>query len=319
VQFTLALPMLPAHHYVPLAQVAESTGFDSLAVPDSVFYPEEVSADYPYSADGSRFWSADTPFLDPFVAIAAMSTVTEQIRFYTNVLKLSIREPLLVAKTVSSLAALSGGRIGLGVGLSWIPEEFEWLGQSMRTRGKRTDEEIEVIRGAIGGGWAEFHGRHYDHGRLMISPAAPGPVPIYVGGTSDAGLRRAARQGDGWISVVVPTDELSGIIVRLTELRLEYGRHVRHRWLPASGEVGRHRPHGVPVVLLRWRSARSRGAACRRRTFRGRRHRCLVGDPISGRGRPREPAPPRRARLPGRTMTGRCHGPQRREPRWPCP
>jgi probable F420-dependent oxidoreductase len=224
VQFTLALPMLPAHHYVPLAQVAESTGFDSLAVPDSVFYPEEVSADYPYSADGSRFWSADTPFLDPFVAIAAMSTVTEQIRFYTNVLKLSIREPLLVAKTVSSLAALSGGRIGLGVGLSWIPEEFEWLGQSMRTRGKRTDEEIEVIRGAIGGGWAEFHGRHYDHGRLMISPAAPGPVPIYVGGTSDAGLRRAARQGDGWISVVVPTDELSGIIVRLTELRLEYGR-----------------------------------------------------------------------------------------------
>jgi len=224
VQFTLALPMLPAHHYVPLARVAESTGFDSVAVPDSVFYPEEVSADYPYSADGSRFWSAETPFLDPFVAIAAMATVTEQIRFYTNVLKLSIREPLLVAKTVSSLAALSGGRVGLGVGLSWIPEEFEWLGQNMSTRGARTDEEIEVIRGAVGGSWAEFHGKHYDHGRLMISPGAPGPIPIYVGGTSDAGLRRAARQGDGWISVVVPTDELSGIIARLTELRVEYGR-----------------------------------------------------------------------------------------------
>ena len=223
-QFTLALPMLPAHHYVPLARVAESTGFDSVAVPDSVFYPEEVSADYPYSADGSRFWSAETPFLDPFVAIAAMATVTEQIRFYTNVLKLSIREPLLVAKTVSSLAALSGGRVGLGVGLSWIPEEFEWLGQNMSTRGARTDEEIEVIRGAVGGSWAEFHGKHYDHGRLMISPGAPGPIPIYVGGTSDAGLRRAARQGDGWISVVVPTDELSGIIARLTELRVEYGR-----------------------------------------------------------------------------------------------
>ena len=223
-QFTLALPMLPAHHYVPLARVAESTGFDSIAVPDSVFYPETVSADYPYSADGSRFWAADTPFLDPFVAMAAMATVTERVRFYTNVLKLSIREPLLVAKTVSSLAALSGDRVGLGVGLSWIPEEFDWLGQKMRTRGARTDEEIEIIRGAVGGDWAEFHGRYYDHDRLMISPGASGPVPIFVGGTSEAGLRRAARLGDGWISVVVPTDELRTIIATLTAFRAEYGR-----------------------------------------------------------------------------------------------
>ena len=91
-------------------------------MPESVFSPEAVSADYPYTADGGRFWSPETPFLDPFVAIPAMAAVTERIRFFTNVLKLGIRDPLLVAKTVSSAAAMADGRVGLGVGLSWIPE-----------------------------------------------------------------------------------------------------------------------------------------------------------------------------------------------------
>jgi probable F420-dependent oxidoreductase len=224
VKYTVALPMLPAGHLLPLAQTAEAVGFDSIAVPDSVFFPETVSADYPYTSDGARFWQPETPFVDPLVAIPAMAAVTERIGFYTNVLKLSIREPLLVAKTVSSIAALACGRLALGVGLSWIPEEFDWLGQNMRTRGARTDEAIEIIRGATVGGWFEYHGRHYDIGRLMISPPAPGPIPIYVGGTSEAGLRRAARLGDGWISVVMSTGEIAEVVDRLAELRAEFGR-----------------------------------------------------------------------------------------------
>jgi probable F420-dependent oxidoreductase len=223
-QFTLALPMLPASHYLPLARRAEEQGFTNIAVPDSVFYPEEVSAAYPYTPDGARFWDADTPFLDPFVAIPAMAAVTERIGFFTNVLKLAIREPLLVAKAVSSMAALSDGRVALGVGLSWIPEEFEWLGQRKATRGVRTDEAIRIIRGSVEGEWFEFHGDHYDFDRLKIRPGAPGPVPIYVGGTSEAGLRRAAELGDGWISVVIGTDELRDITGRLRELRAAAGR-----------------------------------------------------------------------------------------------
>ncbi|MTA74116.1 MAG: LLM class flavin-dependent oxidoreductase, partial [Actinobacteria bacterium] len=97
-RFSLALPMLPAHHFIPLAQAAEAAGYGSIAVPESVFFPEEVSAKYPYSSDGGRFWAAETPFLDPFVAIPAMAAVTERISFFTNVLKLGIRDPLLVAK-----------------------------------------------------------------------------------------------------------------------------------------------------------------------------------------------------------------------------
>ncbi|MEI2698404.1 MAG: LLM class flavin-dependent oxidoreductase [Microthrixaceae bacterium] len=108
-EFALALPMLAPEHFLPLAQAAESAGFASIAVPESVFFAEEVSADYPYTSDGGRFWVPETPFLDPFVAIPAMAAVTERVKFFTNVLKLGIRDPLLVAKTVSSIAA-AGGR-----------------------------------------------------------------------------------------------------------------------------------------------------------------------------------------------------------------
>jgi probable F420-dependent oxidoreductase len=216
--------MLPPEHLLPLARAAEEAGFASAAVPESVFYPEEVSAKYPYTSDGGRFWPAETPFVDPFVAIPAMAAVTTRLRFFTNVLKLAIRDPLLVAKTVSSAAALSGGRVGLGIGLSWIPEEFAWLGKDMRTRGARTDEAIDILRLVCTGEWVEYHGRHYDFGRLMVRPAAPGPVPIYVGGLSEPGLRRAARTGDGWISVANTTEEVAGVVGRLGELRHEYGR-----------------------------------------------------------------------------------------------
>lgn len=223
-QFTVALPMIEPSHYLPLARVAEACGYTSVAVPESVFYPEEVSAEYPYTKSGKRFWSGETPFLDPFVAMGAITAVTERLHVYTNVLKLAIREPLLVAKAVSSAAALSGDRVGLGVGLSWIPEEFTWLGQEMTTRGARTDEMIEIIRAVCTGEFVEHHGRHYDFGRLMVRPAPSKPVPIYIGGHTEPGLRRAARLGDGWISATIGEASLAAIIVRLNELRAEFGR-----------------------------------------------------------------------------------------------
>jgi len=223
-KFSLALPMLPTPHFLPLARAAEAAGFESIAVPESVFFPEQVSADYPYTADGGRFWAPETPFLDPFVAIPAMAAVTERISFFTNVLKLGIRDPLLVAKTVSSIGALADGRLGLGVGLSWIPEEFEWLGKNMRTRGARTDEAIEIIRLVCTGEFVEYHGKHYDFGRLMVRPVPTRPIPIYVGGLSEPGLRRAARLADGWISVANTAAEVAEVLPRLEELRAEYGR-----------------------------------------------------------------------------------------------
>lgn len=227
-KFTLNLPMasgrfqaLQPTEYLDVARAAETSGFDAISVPDNVMFPKSVSAPYPYSADGERIWHADTPCIDPWVAIPAMAAVTERIRFFSNVLKLAIREPILVAKTVGSAAVLSGERVALGVGLSWMPEEFRFLHQDMRTRGARVDEAISVIRLLLTGGMVEHHGAHYDFDPLQLSPTPVRAVPIYVGGTSDAALRRAARLSDGWISMIHERAELKRLIARLQALRGE--------------------------------------------------------------------------------------------------
>lgn len=236
-RYCVALPMMPSHHYLELAPVIESCGYHSIAVPDSVFYPREVSGEYPFSSDGERFWTADTPFIDPFVAIAAMSALTTRVEFMTNVLKVSLRHPLLVAKQVASLASLSQDRLLLGLGLSWIPEEFEWLGQSMKTRGARTDETMEILRATVCGDWARHEGSHYRFDELMIRPAASRQVPILIGGHSTAALTRAAVRGDGWISAVLSTAEIRDMVIELDQLRERHGRTNEFRVVAIANDV----------------------------------------------------------------------------------
>lgn len=226
-KWALPAAMIEAGDLPEFARVADECGYDAIALPDSVFYPETVSADYPYSPDGKRMWAPETPMPDPFIAMTAMAAVTQRVRFYTNVLKLPLRDPLLTAKQVATMAVMSGNRIAVGVGLSWIPEEFEFTGTEMRTRGARTDEAIAIVKAVCSGEgpqWVEFHGKHYEFDRLMISPAPDRPVPIYGGGHSEAALRRAARLGDGWISVNTDVAQLTSAIGRLSELRSEFSR-----------------------------------------------------------------------------------------------
>ncbi|MFQ5351842.1 MAG: TIGR03619 family F420-dependent LLM class oxidoreductase [Candidatus Binatia bacterium] len=223
-KFTAAINMCDPSHYLPLAEKADEAGWDCVAVPDSVFFPESVSAAYPYSDDGGRFWTPEVPFLEPWVVIPAMAAVTRRLRFYTHVLKLPIRQPLLVAKTVASAAVLSDNRVLLGVGLSWIPEEFKWLGEDYPSRGRRADEAIEIIRVVLAGGMVEYHGEYYDFDRLQMSPTPTERVPIIVGGQSRPALRRAARLGDGWCSANTTERQLVGYLTELRQYLAEYGR-----------------------------------------------------------------------------------------------
>jgi probable F420-dependent oxidoreductase len=224
VKFSLSIALSPLDQLTALAVEAEKCGFASVALPDSLFFSEKVSADYPYTPDGSRFWDENTPWVDPLVATAAMGAVTNRIRFYTSVLKLGPRSPVLLARQVGSVAALTGNRFGLGVGIGWAPEEFEWCGAPYARRGRRTDEAIEVLRLILGGGMVEYHGEIFDFGKLQISPAPTEPVPIYIGGHTEVALRRAARSGDGWSSAMMRIDELRDVIPRLAALRAEYGK-----------------------------------------------------------------------------------------------
>lgn len=223
-KFTLAVAMNPLEEIVELARTAEECGFASIALPDSLFYSETVSADYPYTSDGSRMWDAETPWGDPLIIAAAMGSATSTIRFYTQVLKLGSRNPLLLARQLLTVAALTHNRFGFGVGIGWSPEEFRWCGVPYEKRGKRVDEMIEVIKLVLSAGMVEHHGEFYDFDKLQMSPAPTEPIPWYVGGHTNVALRRAARIGDGWTSAMIKFDDLVDVIGRLKKLRAEYGR-----------------------------------------------------------------------------------------------
>lgn len=223
-KFTCSVAMTPLDQLPELARTAEEVGFDAIALPDSLFFMETQSTAYPYTADGSRMWDEETPWVDPLIAAAAMGAVTSTLRFYTNVMKLGSRNPVLLARQVGSVANMTGNRFGFGVGIGWAPEEFEWCGQPYAKRGARVDEMIEIIKLLLGGGMVEFHGKFFDFDRLQMSPAPTEPVPFYVGGHTEVALERAARVGDGWTSAMMTLAELSDTIARINVLRAEYGR-----------------------------------------------------------------------------------------------
>ncbi|MBF6541860.1 TIGR03619 family F420-dependent LLM class oxidoreductase [Nocardia brasiliensis] len=222
-RFTYAETMTDPAYYVPLARAAEAAGYTSMAVADSIAYPRDSNAKYPYTPDGNREFLEDKPFIEAFVLSAAMAAATTTLRFTPFVLKLPIRPPVLVAKQTASIAALSGNRFGLGVGISPWPDDFEIMDVPFEKRGARMDECIDIVRGLTAGGYFEFHGEFYDIPPIKISPVPTEPVPILIGGHSKPALRRAAQRGDGWMHAGGDGDELDRLLVELDALRTEYG------------------------------------------------------------------------------------------------
>ncbi len=222
-RFTYAEAMTDATYYLPLAQAAEAAGYTSMTVADSLVYPRESDASYPYTADGSREFLEDKEFIETFTLIAAMGAVTRTLRFTPFVLKLPVRPPVLVAKQASSVAHLTGNRLGLGVGLSPWPEDFAVMGVPWARRGRRMDECIDVVRGLTTGDYFEFHGEFFDLPAVKMTPAPAVPIPILVGGHSDAALRRAVRRGDGWMHAGGDGEELDLLLDKLHKLREEEG------------------------------------------------------------------------------------------------
>jgi probable F420-dependent oxidoreductase len=209
---------------VDVARAAEEAGFHGVLLSDHLFFPGRLQSVYPYAPDGKPGFDASTPFPDAWTTIAAMAAVTTRLRFGTMVYILPLRHPLEVAKAVGTAAVLSGNRVALGCGAGWIREEYDALGVDFATRGRRFDEMIEVLRAVWRGGMVEHRGRIFQLGPLAMSPAPSAPVPIWIGGTSDAALRRAARLGDGWIGTGQHPDELPNLLGRLRALREKAGR-----------------------------------------------------------------------------------------------
>jgi probable F420-dependent oxidoreductase len=210
-------------HALPLAQAAEQSGFYALQIGDSYMYPKHSDSKYPYY-ETDRSFLENMPMYDPVMMLSAMAAVTKTLVLYPSVYKLASRHPILAAKQWSSLACFAEGRILLGVGITPWVEDLTYLGIDWKSRGKRMDECMEIVRGLMKGGYFKYEGEHFQFGELKLNPTPKKPVPLIVGGHSKPALRRAARLGDGWTSAGSSREELVRMIGELGALRREYGR-----------------------------------------------------------------------------------------------
>ncbi|TVZ00480.1 TIGR03619 family F420-dependent LLM class oxidoreductase [Trebonia kvetii] len=218
-RFSYAESMTDPSFYGPLARAAEEAGYDSMVIPDSICYPRDADSRYPYNPDGTREFLEDKPFLEPFSLIPALGAVTSRLRFTTFVVKVPVRNPVLLAKQATSTAVLTGNRLVLGVGTSPWREDYDVLGVDWANRGRRLDESIAILRGLAGGGYLEHHGEIYDVPAIKIAPVPTEPIPVLIGGHADAALRRAARLGDGWMHGGGDPADLPVLLARLAEFR----------------------------------------------------------------------------------------------------
>jgi probable F420-dependent oxidoreductase len=179
-----------------MARALERIGFDHIDIFDHVVmgHPIEGRPPGPYNAG--------MPILEALMTLAHLAAVTTRVTLGTEVLVLPQREPVLVAKQVSTLDTLSGGRVRLGVGVGWQESEYEALGETFHTRGARMDEAIALMRAYWAEARVDFAGAHYRAVAMAMEPKPPQgrQIPVWIGGYSEAAFRRVGRLGDGWLA-----------------------------------------------------------------------------------------------------------------------
>ena len=221
-RFHYAESMTAVANMLPLARAAETHGYAGFAIPDSLIYPKASATQYSYTDDGGREFLENKPFVESFILAAAIGAATTTLELTTNVVKLPVRPPLYAAKLAASVAAITGDRFNFGVGLSVWPEDYAAMGVPYEKRGKRFDECIALVQGLCAGGYFEFHGEFYDIAPVKLNPVPGKPLPILIGGHSDAALRRAARH-DGFMFAGGPPEMLKGMVAAVEGYRADFG------------------------------------------------------------------------------------------------
>jgi len=178
------------------ARAIERIGYDHIDVFD------HVVMGYPIAGRPAGPYTPTMPILEALMILAHLAAVTERVTLGTEVLVLPQRHPTLVAKQVSTLDTLSGGRVRLGVGVGWQESEYEALGEDFRTRGARMDEAIRLLRAYWSDAQVDFEGRHYRVTAMAMEPKPPQGrrLPLWIGGMSEPAWRRVGQLGDGWLA-----------------------------------------------------------------------------------------------------------------------
>lgn len=246
--------------WIEAAELCDELGYESVWLPEHLVLPVHQSGS-PYAGSEHPPVRADAPVFDVFTMLAFFAGRTERIRLGTNVYNIGLRHPFVTARAVATLDVVSGGRVELGIGASWLKEEWDATGLDFATRGGRVDEALEVCRRLWSDAEIEHHGKHFDFAPVAFEPKpvqAGGP-PISVGGDSKPALRRAALHGDGWIPMNTPVGGLAAARAEIDAMRSEAGRDgeftVTVMGGPASAEdVENYRAAGVDrLVVSPWR------------------------------------------------------------------
>ncbi len=212
--------------YLRVAQQAEALGYRSVWLGDHIVIPEQIVAPYPYTKDGSVGFARNSPWPDPFVLLAAIGVTTKTILLGTSVIIVPYRNPLHVAKAVATVDLASHGRYQFGVGIGWLKEEFDALGEQFSERAARTREYLQVMKAMWAGETATFQGKYFSFPTLHTNPIPvqkPHP-PIIFGGESTPALKRIADLGNGWQPGPIPVDVFRTKRDQLQTLMAERGR-----------------------------------------------------------------------------------------------
>lgn len=216
-KYGTSLPLVAAMDHAALrdfAQTLDGAGFDYLTVSGHLL-----------STEPGRFPDRPTmmyagPFYEPLTLFAYLAATTERLRFRTSILLLPLLPTVLIARQAAELSLLSGGRFELGVAVGWNPLEYQAAGQDFHTRGRRLAEQIVVLRRLWTEPFVTFHGRWHTLEGVGLNRLPPAPIPIWMGGTDERALRRAARLADGWIPLGDPSEAMP----RLRQYVAEAGR-----------------------------------------------------------------------------------------------
>ena len=245
-----------------LAKAIEDIGFDQLDMFDHVLMG------YGTEQRPAPMYPPKMPIMEALMVLSYAAAVTDRIGLGTEVLILPQRQPTLVAKQISTLDTLSGGRVRLGVGVGWQASEYEALNEDFGNRGKRMDESIKLIRAYWTDEEVNFQGEFYTANAMAMEPKSPqgSKLPIWIGGTSNAALRRVAELGDGWLATAIEdVDVAKSFIQRIHEHAESIGRNPNDIGMqmmldvPPRDEAGKQFYKHADNVLARAEAVKSAG------------------------------------------------------------
>ena len=204
------------------SQAVESLGFDHILAFDHV-----IGANAESRPGWSGAYGHTDSFYEPLVLFGHIAATTEKIELVTGIIILPQRQTVLAAKQAATVSLLSGGRLRMGIGIGWNPVEYEALDQDFSTRGKRSEEQIDLMRSLWQNELITYEGKSHKVTDAGINPLPPeGSIPIWFGGTADIVLKRVARLGDGWMPVGKPDESRQLMIEKLTGYLREEGRDI---------------------------------------------------------------------------------------------